>query len=271
MPLTSFAIWSLATPASAWPFWNDNNRLMEFAFVTTVGLLVSPWVALAVLVRQKEAFAREQEMAFRLARSELERREQEARLHLMQAQVAPHFLFNTLANVQALVECGSPRAPDLLRALITYLRSAVPQVDGEGHSLSREFASVRAYLELMHMRMPDRLTFSIEAAPATQALRCPPLSVLTLVENAVQHGIDPSETGGHITIRSDLVGPLCRIEVSDTGAGASLAVPGNGTGLATLRERLALAFGPRAALRLSGQGASGFCAEIEFPAEGAAA
>ena len=235
--------------------------------IRTVGLLVSPWLALGVLVRQKEALAREQEMAFRLARGELERREQDARLHLMQAQVAPHFLSNTLANVQALVDARSPKAPNLLRALTTYLRSAVPRLGREAHTLGSELNSVQAYLELMHMRMPDRLQFSVEIDPATRQLRCPPLAVMTLVENAVKHGIDPCETGGRIHVRSELSGSRCLIQVIDTGRGLSAHSAGTGTGLSTLRGRLQLAFGPEAALRLSDNDPHGFRAEIELPAE----
>lgn len=266
VPATTLVIWSVTTPTGFWPFWQDKDRLMEFALVTVAGLLVSPWVALAVLVRQREAFAREQEMAFRLARSELERREQQARLHLIQAQVAPHFLFNTLANVQALVECGSPKAAELLRALTIYLRSAVQRVEGDGHSLGQEMASVQAYLELMHMRMPDRLQFTIAAATGTEDLRCPPLAVLTLVENAVRHGIDPCETGGRIDVTADIQQDLCRVRVTDTGVGVAAGASGCGTGLATLRQRLHLAFGASASLRLENADPKGCCATIEFAA-----
>jgi Histidine kinase len=265
VPIVTLLIWSATTPLAEWPFWQKGERLMEFAFVTTVGLLVSPWIALAVLVREKEAFAREQEMAFRLARSELERREQDARLHLMQAQVAPHFLFNTLANVQALVDAGSPKAPDLLRALTTYLRSAVPRLEGRQHVLGDELASVRAYLELMHMRMPDRLQYSVQAAPEAMDLPCPPLAIMTLVENAVRHGIDPCEAGGRIDVKCELSSTHGLIRVTDSGPGLATHSDTSGTGLATLRERLKLAFGPAAALRLYDNDPHGFCAEIDIP------
>ncbi len=265
VPVTTLILWSAATPLAEWPFWQKGERLMEFAFVTVVGLLVSPWIALAVLVRQKEAFAREQEMAFRLAQSELERREQDARLHLMQAQVAPHFLFNTLANVQALVDARSPKAPDLLRALTTYLRSAVPRLEGRQHNLGDELASVRAYLELMHMRMPDRLLYAVDADPAAMDLPCPPLAIMTLVENAVRHGIDPCEAGGRIDVRCELSAAHALVQVTDTGQGLANHSSSTGTGLSTLRERLNLAFGPAAALRLYDNDPHGFCAEIDMP------
>ena len=162
--------------------------------------MLAPWAALAALVRQKDALARHQALAFELERSELERQASDARLHLLQAQVEPHFLFNTLANVQALVDAGSPQASAVLRSLIAYLRAAVPRLHEPATTLGQELQLVRAYLELMHMRMPDRLQFALHVDEATRALRCPPMTLLTLVENAVRHGIDPSEEGGRIEV-----------------------------------------------------------------------
>lgn len=267
VPVTTLFLWSATTPFVEWPFWQNKERLMEFAFVTTVGLLVSPWIALTVLVRQKEAFAREQAMAFRLAKSELERREQDARLHLMQAQVAPHFLFNTLANVQALVDAGSPKAPDLLRALTTYLRTAVPRLEGTQHSVDDELTSVRAYLALMQMRMPDRLRYCVNADQAIADIPCPPLAIMTLVENAVRHGIDPCEAGGRIEVNCTRSATHGHIQVTDNGKGIATQPGTTGTGLSTLRERLKLAFGNGAALRLYDNDPHGFCAEIDIPFE----
>lgn len=234
-----------------------------------LGLLVAPWVALAVLVRQKDALARHQALAFDLERSELERQALDARLHLLQAQVAPHFLFNTLANVQALVEAGSPRAPRVLRSMIAYLRAAVPRLDEPATTLGQELELVQAYLELMHMRMPDRLQFALhvdETASLTQG--CPPMTLLTLVENAVRHGIDPSEEGGRIDIYVERRDDRCVVRVSDTGAGLTRSVNGPGTGLSTLRERLRLAFRGDAELRVSAHLPRGVCAEVDLPARG---
>ncbi|MEO8036860.1 MAG: histidine kinase, partial [Acidobacteriota bacterium] len=115
MPLTTSLIYVLATPGGAPPFWEDQSRMTGWMMLTFISLLLAPWTALAAIVRQKEAFAREQNLAFSLERSELEREALDARLHLLQAQVAPHFLFNTLANVQALVDAGSPHASAVLR------------------------------------------------------------------------------------------------------------------------------------------------------------
>jgi signal transduction histidine kinase len=232
----------------------------------TLGLLVAPWVALAVLVRQKEAFARHQAVAFDLERSELERQALDARLRLLQTQVAPHFLFNTLANVQALVESGSPQAPAVLRSLIAYLRASVPRLHEPSTTLGQELQLVQAYLELMHLRMPDRLQFSVHVEEASLTLGCPPMTLLTLVENAVRHGIDPSEEGGRIDIHVQRRGDRCVVRVSDTGVGLSPSGNGPGTGLSTLRERLELTFGGDAQLRVTAQRPRGVSAEVDLPA-----
>lgn len=230
------------------------------------GLLFGPWIALATMVRQRDIMARDQALAFELERSKLERNALEARLRLLQAQVEPHFLFNTLANVQALVDAGSPQAPQVLASLIAYLRAAVPRMHRAATTLGEELDLVRAYLELMRMRMPDRLAFELHIDPAVNALRCPPMTLLTLVENAVQHGIDPSEQGGRIDVDVRSSDGRCRVRVSDTGVGLRTAGNGLGTGLTTLRERLKLAFGDDVRLRLTGLEPHGVSAELEFPA-----
>src|SRR5205085_11490647 len=189
------------------------------------------------------------------------------RFHRLQAQVAPHFLFNTLANVQALVDAGSPRASGVLRSLIAYLRAAVPHLNEPAATIGHELELVRAYLDLMHMRMPDRLQFALQVDDAALELRCPPTTLLTLVENAVRHGIDPSEEGGRIDVRVERWSGRCRVLVTDTGAGLKHPGEGLGTGLAALRERLELVFGRDVVVRLAAMEPRGARAEAEFPAQ----
>ncbi|HSI58631.1 MAG TPA: histidine kinase [Ideonella sp.] len=244
----------------------DPQRLGGYFKMCFGAVLFAPWMALGAMVRQREALARHQALAFQLERSEYERQALDARLRLLQTQVQPHFLFNTLANVRALVRAGSPQATAVLDSLIAYLRAAVPRLDEPTTTLASELALVRAYLELMHMRMPDRLQFTLHADDAALALRCPPMALLTLVENAVRHGIDPGEEGGRIEVSVALREGRCFARVVDTGVGLQQADGGLGTGLATLRERLQLAFGGDAQLRLSGLVPHGVCAELEFPA-----
>jgi LytS/YehU family sensor histidine kinase len=266
MPVTTLLIYILSTPRGAPPFWQNPSRMDGWTHLTFAGLLLAPWTALAAIVRQKEAFARDQELTFALERSELERQALDARLHLLQAQVAPHFLFNTLANVQALVDAGSPHASTVLRSLIAYLRAAVPVLDEPAATIERELQLVRPYLELMQMRMPDRLQYAMHVDPAALNVRCPPTTLLTLVENAVRHGIDPSEQGGRIDIDIERRGERCLVRVTDTGAGLHHSPNGLGTGLTALRERLQLIFGETAQLRLISGAPRGVAAEVDMPA-----
>ena len=267
-PIAVFVVYCLTTFGDN-PSWiHQSERLQGFGMLTFLGVLIGPWMAVAALFRQIRGEAEKQALAFELERSELERRALDARMSLLQAQVEPHFLFNTLANVRELVDAGSPQASAVLGNLIAYLRAAVPRLQESGATLRQEIELVRAYLEVMHMRMPDRLQFSVHADEEALALACPPMTLLTLVENAVRHGIDPSEQGGRIEVRVRLRDGRCRAEVIDTGVGLAHARDGMGTGLDNLRERLQLAFGGDAQLRLSALEPRGACAEVEFPARG---
>jgi len=267
MPVTTVLIYVLSTPQGAPPFWENPARMNGWTHLTFTGLLLAPWTALVAIVRQKEAFARDQKLTFALERSELERQALDARLYLLQAQVAPHFLFNTLANVQALVDAGSPHASAVLRSLTAYLRAAVPLLHEPAATIERELQLVRPYLELMQMRMPDRLEYAMNVDSSTLKVRCPPTTLLTLVENAVRHGIDPSEEGGRIDIDIARLGERCMVRVTNTGAGLQQPANGLGTGLATLRERLRLIFGDAAHLRLAPNSPRGAIVEIDMPVQ----
>jgi hypothetical protein len=266
IPIGTSIFWILSTPAGAPPFWENSDRLLGFVTVTVLGILLTPWIALGALVRQKDALVRHQALAFELERSEFERNALDARLRLLQAQVEPHFLFNTLANIRELVDAGSPQASSVLASLIAYLRAVVPRLQDSETTVEHEINLARAYLEVMHMRMPDRLQFTLHADQAALALHCPPMTVLTLVENAVRHGVDPSEEGGRIDVRVRMQNGRCRIEVTDSGVGLTDVGDGLGTGLGNLSERLQLAFAGQARLRLVPLEPHGVCAEVEFPA-----
>jgi signal transduction histidine kinase len=263
IPVTAFLAYWITTGDSH--FWLQKLRMTGFLVLIVSGILFAPWIAVAAMVRQRDDFARAQASAFEVERSELERQANEARMRLLQAQVQPHFLFNTLANVQALVDSGSPQASKVLGSLIAYLRAAVPRINDPVTTMGQEIALVRAYLELMQLRMPDRLQYSLNVEPAALSLRCPPLTLLTLVENAVRHGIDPSEEGGRIDVTVRLASGRCRVSVIDSGVGIGMGSSGLGTGLPALRERLALSFGKDAALRLLELAPHGVCAELDFP------
>lgn len=245
---------------------HEQPQMRGLIVLLVEGLLFGPWIALVAMLRQRDLFARHQALAFELERSELERKALDARLHLLQAQVEPHFLFNTLANVRALLDAGSPQASKVLASLIAYLRAAVPRMHAQATTLGEELELVRAYLELMQMRMPDRLQFALHIDPAAASLQCPPMTLLTLVENAVRHGIDPSEVGGRIDVDVWLRDGRCLVRVADSGVGLRTGGSGLGTGLSTLRERMQLAFGGKAYLRLTQIEPHGVCAELSFAA-----
>ncbi|TXH46477.1 MAG: sensor histidine kinase [Burkholderiaceae bacterium] len=220
-------------------FAGDSMRIIGFVFVAEACLMVGLVILLTVMVREREARARQQALHHALERSEWERRNADAQLKLLQAQIEPHFLFNTLANIQQLVATGAPQAPAVLGSLVNYLRAAMPDLKGQGSTLGREFELARAYLELMHLRMPDRMQFSLQLTDELRGLHFPPAGLLTLVENAVQHGIDPCEEGGLIEVTATWQGDGIVLQVRDTGQGL---VTGQepGVGLANLVERMRL-------------------------------
>jgi hypothetical protein len=161
VPLVVLALYELITRGDPVPFWHNELRRNGFVTMTVTALLFAPWIAMSALMRERDRTVRDQAIAFERERGELERKALDARLRLLQAQVQPHFLFNTLANVRELVDAGSQQASPLLDSLIAYLRAAVPRLQDPATTLGQELQLVRAYLELMHTRMPDRLQFAI--------------------------------------------------------------------------------------------------------------
>ena len=150
---------------------------------------------------------------------------------------------------------------------IDHKRAAVPLLHEPAATIERELQLVRPYLELMQMRMPDRLQYAMNVDPEVLQVRCPPTTLLTLVENAVRHGIDPSEEGGRIDIDIVRIGERCVVRVTDTGVGLHQSADGLGIGLTALRERLRLIFGDAAHLRLTANAPRGAAVEIDMPAQ----
>jgi LytS/YehU family sensor histidine kinase len=242
-------------------FVGSEPRMLGFIVLSASSLVLGWLITLAAQLREREARARALALELELQRSQAEKQAIDARLALLQGQIEPHFLFNTLANVQALVETGSPRAAEVLKSLIAYLRAAMPRLHDEQPTLGNELALIRAYLELMRMRLPDRLSHKLRVDPALHGMPLPAMALLTLVENAVRHGIDPAEEGGAIEVGAERSGGVTRLWVADSGAGmADLAQPG--TGLNNLRARLAGFYGGTAELVLSEVQPHGLRAEI---------
>jgi signal transduction histidine kinase len=180
---------------------------------------------------------------------EARRHAADARLKLLETQLEPHMLFNTLANLRALIVVDPVRAQQMLDHMIAYLRSTLDASRATTHPLQAEFDRLRDYLELMAIRMGTRLAYHLELPPELAALPVPALLLQPLVENSIQHGLEPKVAGGRIDVRVAREGTQLAIEVSDTGVG-DLHGPSarKGFGLAQIRERLAALYGDRAAL-----------------------
>jgi len=200
-----------------------------------------------------------------------ERDATEAKLKLLETQLEPHMLFNTLANLRVLITTDPPRAVAMLDRLNSYLRATLSGSRALAHPLAAEFDLLRDYLELMSVRMGDRLVYTLELPDALRNAAVPPLLLQPLVENAIQHGLEPKVGGGSITVRATERDAMLVIEVSDTGVGLSpqeastLDAPGRGFGLSQVRERLATAFGNRGGIELKANPAGGTCAIATLP------
>jgi sensor histidine kinase YesM len=205
-----------------------------------------------------------QEESNRQAKSE--RQMVELRLRALQAQIEPHFLYNTLANVQQLVRSAPALADQMLQHLITYLKAAIPDVRNGRGLLGPEVDRARSYLQIMQIRMGERLQFTINIDDDLRQIAVPPLGLLTLVENAVQHGIDRLPEGGTVAISAMKDDKKLILKVIDNGVGFGDEV-GSGMGLANLRERLTTLYGKHAQLDLSHASPRGVEATLELPLE----
>jgi signal transduction histidine kinase len=191
----------------------------------------------------------------------------EARLRTLQAQVEPHFLYNTLANVVSLIGSEPERARQMLERLIDFLRASLAASRADTATLGAELDLAAAYLDLLGVRMGARLRWRIEAEDACRALPVAPMLVQPLVENAVMHGVEPKVEGGEIVVRAACEAGVLRIEVSDDGMGLGAAPPrpGGGHGLANLRERLRSLHGLTAQLQLLENQAGGVTSRLLLP------
>ena len=194
----------------------------------------------------------------------------EAKLSALQAQVEPHFLYNTLASVQALTEVDPQQANAMTGHLIQYLRNALPKMRESVSTVGQEIDLVRAYLNILQMRMGKRLGFEIAVPAELMEAPFPPLMLPSLVENAIKHGLEPQREGGTVTISAYADGDKLRVTVADTGRGFAETL-GTGVGLTNIRERLAALYGDAAKLTLEANTPHGVVATIEVPRGGARA
>ncbi len=238
-------------------------------FKSFVSLLVLALFATKALVGgKKRAEAQTQTANAAVERESMQRQLSEAKMQMMQAQVEPHFLFNTLASVEHLIETDPPRASAMQRSLIQYLRAVLPQMRDNVvvTNLGREVDMVKAYLNLLKMRMEERLTVDLRIPEQLRSAAFPPMMLQSMVENAIKHGLECKPEGGTLKITAEVAGNKLRVIVADDGVGFGV-VPSNGTGLGlpTIRERLKLLHGDQGQLHIAANSPTGVIATVEVP------
>ncbi len=238
-------------------------------FKSFVSLLVLALFAMKALVGGKKRAEAETVTANEAAeRESMQRQLSEAKMQMMQAQVEPHFLFNTLASVEHLIQVDPPRAAKMQRSLIQYLRAVLPQMRDNAliTNLGREADMVQAYLNLLKMRMEERLTVDFQIPDGLRSAAFPPMMLQSMVENAIKHGLEVKPEGGTLRIVAEVAHSKLRVTVTDDGLGFGV-VPSDGTGLGlpTIRERLKLLHGDQGSLTITPNQPSGVCAVIEVP------
>lgn len=232
----------------------ETRRVHLGDFLPPLAMAVIAFSFLVKLIYKGRVTAENQAaQARQTAESEaLKRQVVEARMAAMQAQVEPHFLFNTLASIDHLIEVDPPRASQMQKNLIALLRASMPTLRESDTYLGRELAVVRPYLEILKVRMEERLQVRIDVPEGLLSAEFPPMMLQSLVENAIKHGLEPKAEGGEVLVKAEIVHGQLEVTVSDTGLGFGRAkTQGTGVGLANIRERLQLHFGPAATLSIS--------------------
>ena len=197
----------------------------------------------------------------------IEKQALQAQLQMLQAQIEPHMLFNTLANLQALIAVDAPRAQRMLDQLIQYLRATLSSSRSRQTSLEHEFSLLEAYLGLMQVRMGVRLSYALQLPQELRKTMIPPMLLQPLVENAIRHALEPKIDGGHIDVRATQETGMLKLSVIDTGLGLDgpTRQPGTRLGIANLRERLRALYGEQASFSLTPNIPCGVAAHITIP------
>jgi signal transduction histidine kinase len=275
-PALALAILLASTAGTALMMLAESQGRMEFFYrngSTLLWWIVGTWpryVLLGALIGVVFVFFRtreESEVATQRAELDRERFAQqmdEARLQMLQAQIEPHFLFNTLANVRRLYQSEPAVGETMLDNLMRYLAVALPQMRANDTTIGREAILIESFLTIQRIRMGRRLTFEIDIPEMLRDVRVPPLMLLTLVENAIKHGLNPLPEGGLVRVTANVEGGELRIRVADTGQGFTKS-SGGGTGLANTRARLAAVYGPAARFALTLNQPRGVTAMICVP------
>ncbi len=266
-----FAVVPMTGVAIGWPlgmWWAFDADVRDFFPLDRPALFTSTVLVMLLISAMFQLFFRSASLKI-----QAENRAAEAQLRLLQAQIEPHFLFNTLANVVSLMEVDAPRAKSMLEAFVDYLRASLSGLGHGMHTLGDEIDLVEAYMKIIKIRMEDRLDYAIDVPEVLRALPLPPLTLQPLVENAIVHGLEPRIEGGRVRVGAHRAGGRLVIAVDDDGAGlaASMATSagrrsaGAGTALANIRQRLVQTYGSGASLELAATAPRGVRACLSLP------
>jgi len=230
-------------------------------------LIVASFIVKVVAGGKRRAELTASQANRRAETEQLERMLLEARMEALQAQIEPHFLFNTLASIDQLIQTDPPRASRMQQSLIRYLRSAMPTMrEGRRPSLGQQVDLCGAFLEIMAVRMEGRLQPDVRVPQGLKSAVFPSIMLQTLVENALKHGLEPKPEGGRLEIGAEVVDGQLAVHVLDTGVGFMPKGEG-GVGLANIRARLKALYNGRGELIISVPPAGGTCATIKVPYE----
>ena len=239
--------------------------ILNFAIVS---VLVSCVLLFAYLIQERDMLARERLAAEQRRALESERQALEAQLRMLQAQIEPHFLYNTLANAVGLIQPAPERARLLLERLIDYLRATLSASRDSDALLQGEIETITAYLELMKLRMGERLRYRIELADNATHLPMPPMLLQPVIENAISHGLEPKIEGGEIVLTAQVEKDHLHILIRDTGVGfqtLTCSKLGGGVGLSNLRERIAALYGRHGSLHITENASGGVSVSLRIP------
>lgn len=253
---------------------NDLQQTFYLRFQTmlvaglSAGLLYAAVVGAIVYLRAQRVAVVNKLLTTEVKESDIQRQLTETRLRMLQAQIEPHFLFNTLASAQQLAQKGAPDAAKLIGHLVRFLRMSIPSMRDDKGALKREFEQIGAYLAIMQTRMGGRLSFSVSADASVEQFALPPALVMTLAENAIKHGIEPAADGGRIDITAKVDGNTVVVTVADTGVGfvsTDSKDAGGGLGLSNIAQRLQAIYGDAAKVKLMQNTPHGCIATLSLP------
>jgi sensor histidine kinase YesM len=240
------------------------DKDVPFIHVVLIGILFGSIITYFFFSRERISRTEILIQEERIKRLTSEKKTVETNLRLLQAQIEPHFLFNTLSNILSLLDTDLKKGQNMLMDLIHYLRTSLKKTREDTTTIGQEIEMIHAYLHIFRVRMEDRLSYKIDIPDSMKDIPFPPMLLQPLVENAIKHGLEPKIEGGEVSIRGEENGGILRLEIADTGVGLYKG-GGSGLGLSNIKERLKSLYGDKGHLILEENRPSGLKAIIEVP------